>query len=137
MVLLVATIDLRVLRLIARRHRILLIAAPDATPPRTADHLRWWLRALRGYGAALVVLSVAMVVWVGVTRIADYWHFQHDVIAGWLIGGGTAYLAVATIHPPLPTSLASAMDGWEGRRELERRWQGIHYESGTDTFSGF
>ena len=123
--------DMRLLMWITRIHRVLHIAVPDATLPRVSDHLRWWLRTMVWYGAALVVLSVALVVWVGVTRIVDYWHFQHDVIAGWLIGGVSAYLAVATVHPPLPTSLASGIDGWEGRRELERRWQGIHHESGT------
>ena len=118
---------------IARRQRVLLIAVPDATPLRTSDHLRWWLRMLVGYAAAVVVLAVAMVVWVGVTRIADYWHFQHDVIAGWLIGSGCAYLAVATIHPPLPSSLAHGIDGWEGRRHLESRWQGINSCMGRQT----
>ena len=129
-VLLITTMDQRVLTWIIRRQRVLYIAIPDSTSPRTTDHLRWWMRTLKWYGAALVVLSVAMVVWVGVTRIVDYWHFQYDVIAGWLVGGISAYLSVATIHPPLPTSLASdAADAWEGRREIERRWQGIgHYE---------
>lgn len=30
--------------------------------------------------------SLVLILWVGATRIRDYWHFANDVIGGWLIG---------------------------------------------------
>jgi hypothetical protein len=31
----------------------------------------------------MCVVALAVAAWVGVTRIADHWHFPHDVLAGW------------------------------------------------------
>ena len=37
-------------------------------------------------GQSCTVLLFCTIIWVGSTRITDYWHFQHDVITGWTIG---------------------------------------------------
>ncbi|CAM9975419.1 unnamed protein product [Discosporangium mesarthrocarpum] len=45
---------------------------------------------------ALVVLSLlvpTVSLWVGVTRVTGYWHFQDDVATGWLIGGTSAAIS--------------------------------------------
>ena len=37
-------------------------------------------------GQTCTLLLFCVVIWVGATRVTDYWHFQHDVITGWTIG---------------------------------------------------
>jgi membrane-associated phospholipid phosphatase len=37
-------------------------------------------------GQSCTMLLFCIVIWVGATRVTDYWHFQHDVITGWTIG---------------------------------------------------
>jgi membrane-associated phospholipid phosphatase len=42
-----------------------------------------------GLSKALVYISLGLlllVLYIGATRIVDYWHFAHDVISGWVIG---------------------------------------------------
>jgi hypothetical protein len=37
------------------------------------------------------VLCVVLALWVGATRVYDYWHTPADVVGGWLIGATVAY----------------------------------------------
>eukprot|EP00903_Cladosiphon_okamuranus_P020896 g19189.t1 len=58
---------------------------------RFASDQKSWRRSLLAY---LSVLPAFISIWVGVSRIRDYWHFQDDVLAGWVIGAVSASLAV-------------------------------------------
>lgn len=35
--------------------------------------------------------------WIGLTRIEDFWHFETDVVGGWLVGAGSAWLAYVCV----------------------------------------
>ncbi|CAM9337670.1 unnamed protein product [Ascophyllum nodosum] len=56
-----------------------------------------WRRSLLAY---LSVLPALIAVWVGITRVRDYWHFQDDVLAGWIVGAVSAAAAVRWITFP-------------------------------------
>ena len=80
--------DLRLLAAIRRAHR----GAPMGSVAAT------WL-AVGILTAAMCVVALAVAAWVGVTRVADHWHFPHDVLAGWLLGVVTAYFCVVVLYP--------------------------------------
>ncbi|KAG5192136.1 phosphatidic acid phosphatase type 2/haloperoxidase [Tribonema minus] len=51
-----------------------------------------WARNLAGMVA---LLSMACAIWVGMTRIQDYWHHPDDVFAGWALGALCAKIGYA------------------------------------------
>mmetsp|Transcript_9518 Transcript_9518/g.14605 ORF Transcript_9518/g.14605 Transcript_9518/m.14605 type:complete len:365 (-) Transcript_9518:110-1204(-) len=48
-----------------------------------------------GWTCLLALVPSAIAIWIGVTRIIDYYHFPADVIGGFLIGGMSAYFGFA------------------------------------------
>eukprot|EP00611_Tribonema_gayanum_P001054 TRINITY_DN10794_c0_g1_i2.p1 TRINITY_DN10794_c0_g1~~TRINITY_DN10794_c0_g1_i2.p1 ORF type:complete len:316 (-),score=88.06 TRINITY_DN10794_c0_g1_i2:415-1362(-) len=58
-----------------------------------------WRRTL---AVTLILVLPFLSLWVGVTRIQDYWHFQDDVAAGWLVGALSAVLGHALAAQPPP-----------------------------------
>ena len=73
-----------------------------------------WLTALPVARTLCVVLVVwlpaLLAVWVCITRLQDYWHHYGDVIAGYLLGGGGAWLSFhfVTPRPDTSTDVAAA-----------------------------
>eukprot|EP00752_Nemacystus_decipiens_P006027 g5443.t1 len=61
-----------------------------------SDH-KSWRRSLLAY---ISIFPALISIWVGVSRIRDYWHFQDDVVAGWIIGAASASLAVRWVTFP-------------------------------------
>eukprot|EP00611_Tribonema_gayanum_P028437 TRINITY_DN7311_c0_g2_i1.p4 TRINITY_DN7311_c0_g2~~TRINITY_DN7311_c0_g2_i1.p4 ORF type:complete len:115 (-),score=18.36 TRINITY_DN7311_c0_g2_i1:156-500(-) len=54
------------------------------------------LCTLQGMAA---LLSMACAIWVGMTRIQDYWHHPDDVFAGWALGALCARIGYAAAAP--------------------------------------
>ncbi|CAM9307849.1 unnamed protein product, partial [Scytosiphon promiscuus] len=54
----------------------------------------------RTFLAHLSILPVLIALGVGVSRIRDYWHFQDDVVAGWVLGAASAGMAVRWVTFP-------------------------------------
>eukprot|EP00611_Tribonema_gayanum_P001055 TRINITY_DN10794_c0_g1_i5.p4 TRINITY_DN10794_c0_g1~~TRINITY_DN10794_c0_g1_i5.p4 ORF type:complete len:112 (-),score=52.10 TRINITY_DN10794_c0_g1_i5:415-750(-) len=74
---------------------VALVAWGDAGALRGAR----WRRTL---AVTLILVLPFLSLWVGVTRIQDYWHFQDDVAAGWLVGALSAVLGHALAAQPPP-----------------------------------
>ncbi|CAM9534118.1 unnamed protein product [Ectocarpus sp. 6 AP-2014] len=58
---------------------------------RFAAENKSWRRSLLAY---LSICPILISIYVGVSRIRDFWHFQDDVVAGWALGAASAALAV-------------------------------------------
>jgi len=87
--------DLRLLAAIRRAHR----GAPMGSPAAHMGSVAATWLAVGVLTAAMCVVALAVAAWVGVTRVADHWHFPHDVLAGWLLGVVTAYFCVVVLYP--------------------------------------
>jgi len=49
----------------------------------------------------LALLATCLSLWVGATRIRDFFHFPIDVTCGWIIGASSAYFGFAFVMPSL------------------------------------
>lgn len=52
----------------------------------------------------LGLLPLLLALWVGLSRLQDYWHHWEDVAAGYALGLGMAYCFYRALYPPLTSS---------------------------------
>lgn len=53
----------------------------------------------------LSIMFFIIIIWVGVTRIRDYWHFPSDVFSGWLIGFIISFICYFSFTSPIRQSM--------------------------------
>ena len=58
----------------------------------------------------MALVMILVVFWVGGTRIADFWHFANDVIAGWLVGAASAAVTFALLTGPFHINIVKIYD---------------------------
>lgn len=56
---------------------------------------------LRWYAPLVTLAAFTYTLFVGTSRIVDYWHFPSDVLAGWCLGGLTSAACFHIWFPPL------------------------------------
>ncbi|CAL8469516.1 g9057 [Coccomyxa elongata] len=77
--------------------------------------------------ASLIPLGGA--VWIGITRLQDYWHHWEDVTAGFLLGLGLAYAFYRLSYPSISSLKAGEpiLPALEGGSNGEGTPQRVHY----------
>lgn len=78
---------------------------PSCPPPQATLFLLGKLRCFDGSAQparfALSLLPLLGAVWIGLSRIQDFWHHVEDVAAGFCLGLLMAYSHYRMLYPPL------------------------------------